>query len=224
MQQRIKERSDYLLSKGLNPSDVGLWSSKWTSLKASAKKKFISCGLTFQQYVDLALDADISDPRRIGRTIGSYQMGRFGDVGDYVVGNCRFITISQNLAERRMNGGEEILSKMRLGKTKVECDFIRKMSETMSNQTKENSDRVRRMAETKTGKTKQDSPHIAAQADKLSKNFRIVSPSGEIFTGRNLTEFCQVHGIHKGNMSSVCAGKSKQCKGWTGEYVEIING
>lgn len=40
----------------------------------------------------------------IGKSLDSYQLGRYGDVGGYSVTNCRFITKRQNLKERNENG------------------------------------------------------------------------------------------------------------------------
>jgi hypothetical protein len=53
----------------------------------------------------LAKRADVQKPHQIGKSKGKFQMGRIGDVGNYEWGNCRFIPMEQNLAERASNGG-----------------------------------------------------------------------------------------------------------------------
>jgi hypothetical protein len=64
----------------------------------------------------LAKRAGIKHPDQIGKAVSEFQMGRLGDVGDYVWGNCRFITTAQNLSERALNGGDvEIGNKLARG-------------------------------------------------------------------------------------------------------------
>lgn len=47
-----------------------------------------------------------------------------------------------------------------------------------------------------------------------SKFFKIVSPEGNIFEIRNLSQFCKENNLHKGNMCSVSRGKLNHYKGW----------
>lgn len=51
------------------------------------------------------------------------------------------------------------------------------------------------------------------------KRYRVVSPDGEVFEGKNLNQFCKEHGLDQGNMSGVCNGHQKHSKGWTGVYL-----
>lgn len=91
-------------SLGLDRNDLDSWISKWTAIKDNAKGK-CEFSLTFNQYTQLAVEAGILEPSQIGVSIDSYQMGRIGDIGNYELGNCRFITKAQNLAEQKDNGG-----------------------------------------------------------------------------------------------------------------------
>lgn len=50
--------------------------------------------------------------------------------------------------------------------------------------------------------------------DKLSKEYILTSPSGEIFRIKNLTEFCKLHNLHRTNLLSVARGVYKTSKGW----------
>lgn len=52
--------------------------------------------------------------------------------------------------------------------------------------------------------------HGAANA----RDFSIVSPSGELFMGKNITRFEKQHGINKGLLGDVVRGKSKTAIGW----------
>ena len=77
------------------------WKRKWDSFQAGVHTRKAECRLTFEQYMKLAEQAGITDPACIGRKdLYSFQLGRYGDVGPYEIGNCRFITMRQNLLER----------------------------------------------------------------------------------------------------------------------------
>lgn len=180
LKNKFVDKRQHLSSIGLNPEDVEAWYSKWDNLKNNSKW-YCKFFLSFEQYTSLAAEAGLTIPDQIGKSSGSYCMGRIGDKGDYELGNCRFITQRQNQLERKLNGGS---------------------------------------ASSKRGATKFDRPDILSQSTKISKTYRVKSPSGEIFEGSNLKEFCKENGLNQGNMSRVCAGSLNQTKGWTGEYVE----
>lgn len=74
--------------------------------------------MTFDQYLHLALEAGIQTPYEIGIGVDKYQLGRLGDCGDYELGNCRFITMRQNLDERYLNGGTQRAALKKSGRTK----------------------------------------------------------------------------------------------------------
>lgn len=100
-----RARREYLTKVGLNPDDLTSWGIKWRNLKNNAAQRGRRCGLSFEQYIDLALVAGISSPDSIGTSLDKYHMCRVGDEGDYVVGNCSFKPHSQNQLEKRINGG-----------------------------------------------------------------------------------------------------------------------
>ncbi|USE39519.1 hypothetical protein [Endozoicomonas sp. SCSIO W0465] len=49
--------------------------------------------------MQLVFNAGLSHPKQIGLASNDYQLGRIGDTGGYVMGNCRFITQKQNKKE-----------------------------------------------------------------------------------------------------------------------------
>lgn len=52
-----------------------------------------------------------------------------------------------------------------------------------------------------------------------AKRFRLVSPEGVVYEGLNVSEFCKQQGLNRSNVITVCSGKAKLHKGWSGEYV-----
>lgn len=104
IQAMMQARADYLKRIGLNPMEVRDWAKNWSNLKARAKRDQRRCDLSFEDYVELAAMAGLISANQIGREKDDdYQMGRIGDRGNYVMGNCRFITKRENLEERRIN-------------------------------------------------------------------------------------------------------------------------
>lgn len=98
------QRRDYLESVGIPREDVTEWVKKWHALEMHCVQTGKPLELTFFTYIDLAVEAGILDYKMIGKSLDSYQLGRYGDVGGYSVTNCRFITKRQNLKERNENG------------------------------------------------------------------------------------------------------------------------
>lgn len=158
-------RKSFLSSIGLNPEDLVVWQKKWKGLKGTSASRGTAFLLSFEDYVTIAADSGLKSPDLIGRGLGKYGMGRLGDSGDYVIGNCRFITNAQNIEERNLNGGTERRTK------------------------------------------------------KLSKSFKAVSPSGEVFTGHNISKFTRDMGLTSGSLSGCARGIYAQHLGWTCEYI-----
>ena len=183
-----KERQQWMSENGFNPDEVTTWRLMWQRLKYHASTRDLECTLSFEEYLTLAKNAGLYDPKLIGRNKGNYQLGRYGDKGNYTVNNCRFILKEINRKEMTENGGDKA------------------------------------MAESLRGRTKETHSGNKTQSEKLSKNFRLISPNGVVFLGTNLKEFCKAHNLNRGNMSSVCRGEMKSYKGWTGEYLEINEG
>lgn len=183
-----KERQQWMSENGFNPDEVTTWRLMWQRLKYHTSTRDLECTLSFEEYLTLAKNADLYDPELIGRNKGDYQLGRYGDKGNYTVNNCRFILKEINRKEMTENGGDKA------------------------------------MAERLRGRTKETHRGNKTQSEKLSKNFRVISPDGIVFLGTNLKEFCKTHNLNRGNMSSVCRGEMKSYKGWIGEYLEIKEG
>lgn len=186
---------------GFNTAEWKTWRGKWTSLSRNAKSRGCKFQLTFNQYLTLAKKAGIKSPKKIGRNLDKFQMGRIGDSGDYVVGNCRFISMKQNLLERSLNGG------------------IASMVAKKTGRTAETHEYVRRTADQKRGRTAATHEDVARSALKRSKKYRIISPLGIVYKGTNLREFCRKHNLNQAAMSGVCRLIYNHYKGWKGRYV-----
>lgn len=57
--------------------------------------------------------------------------------------------------------------------------------------------------------------HIKKIIDLSSKNFNLISPTGEHVTGKNISLFCREHNLSQGCLSAVINGRRKTHKGWT---------
>jgi hypothetical protein len=90
-------------------NDDGKLRSKWGRKKANAKNCGLVCRLTYNEYVGLVRQAGIksSDIRP-----GGYHLARFGDLGNYEVGNCRFVPYWENFAERQPVDSEALSKAM----------------------------------------------------------------------------------------------------------------
>ena len=86
--------------------DDGKLNDKYRAKKSGAKKRGLPCKLTYAEYVQLLRDAGIksSDVGTIG-----YHLARYGDVGGYEVGNCRFVPYKVNSDERTIDGAKALL-------------------------------------------------------------------------------------------------------------------
>ena len=85
------ERMAFLSSIGLDPNDIAEWRYKWKAKISNAPKKGNVCLLTFEEYVTIAKESGVINPNEISTSIDSYHLSRFNDIGNYEVGNCRFI-------------------------------------------------------------------------------------------------------------------------------------
>lgn len=54
-----------------------------------------------------------------------------------------------------------------------------------------------------------------AKVEKLSKEFLLKSPTGEIIKGKNIREFCRNNNLKPGSICRVLNGKANHHKGWT---------
>lgn len=99
-----------MLSIGLRPDDFKVWLTRFRNISLSSKTKGVNNLLKFEDWIFLLKQAGITRIDQIGKKSYQYQLSRIGDVGDYKVGNCRYILTSDNLLERKENGGNDRIS------------------------------------------------------------------------------------------------------------------
>jgi hypothetical protein len=201
-----EHRRKALTYYGFDPQDLTVWRHKWFRLVQRSRAEDKECTLTFIDYISLAKAAGLTSPDQIGRSQGQYQMGRLGDTGGYILGNCRFITMQQNQDERKQNGGTAIA--------------VEKAAKIRRGQTKENNKSIRSMAKKLNGRTADEYDYLRVAGLRRGKRFRVVSPTGIVYKGDSLNAFCKEHNLSQASMSLVCRGKKNQYFGWTGKYLK----
>lgn len=94
----------------LNEEETILW--KYHNAKKGNQKNKNGYHLSFDELLSLVEEAGIL-PSQIGYS--GYQLARYNDIGSYEIGNCRFITVSENCKERNTHGGrsKELCAAMR---------------------------------------------------------------------------------------------------------------
>jgi hypothetical protein len=222
---------------GLNSNHRKKWYRKYRNLVGNAVQRDAECLLSFRQYLKLAIKAQLFHPDLIGRTAGKFVMGRLGDMGNYEWGNCRFITVEQNRLEKDLYGGTAAMAlaktgrnstndisvrtaaAKRRGRNKFNHEGVARMAENKRGRNKNNDPGVCRMSQKLKGRTKFTSEGLAQSADKQSLDYHIVSPTGKVYKGRNVKEFCVEHGLQPGCLAGVLRGVRNHHKGWTGHYV-----
>lgn len=214
------ERSSTVVSCGLSIEDTRAWYNKYRTLTMNAKQKGNQNLLSFRQYLKLAVKAGLTSPTQIGNTSGSYQMSRVGDSGDYEVGNCRFLTLEENHAEKHKNGGYKRQAEKLRGRTKETHSGLMGASLKMRGRTKETDRGVAEGARKRSGRTAETHEYVKERTKALSKSFRVKSPFGEVFKGTNLNAFCREHGLNASSMGKVCSGRKTPYRGWTGKYIQ----
>lgn len=131
-QRRLK----ILVNLGFSIDDAKSWIYKYKTFVNNKTQSGYVCDITFTQYLKLASKAGLTSPAQIGLAMDQYQMGRIGDTGDYIKGNCRFITARQNLNEKFKNGGAAIgyakSSRTLTGRTKENCVYKRSAAKKLS--------------------------------------------------------------------------------------------
>ena len=73
-----------------------------------AKGKGVDCTLSTLDIANLLEEAGIS-VSQLGRNKGCYHLARHGDTGNYEIGNCRFLPMSENIKEQKPNGSKECI-------------------------------------------------------------------------------------------------------------------
>ncbi len=54
----------------------------------------------------------------------------------------------------------------------------------------------------------------AIRAEQQAVNYSLISPEGEIFTGRNVSEFCREHNLRRRSIHRIVMGQRPHHKGW----------
>jgi group I intron endonuclease len=68
---------------------------------------------------------------------------------------------------------------------------------------------------TKEEKSKNGRKGGLTRAKQTARYFKLLSPEGEIYTGKNMTDFCRKNNLTTSAICMVLNGKTKQHKGWT---------
>lgn len=176
--------------------DIKVAKRKWNTHRKHCGRRKVR-PLTFDEYVSKLIEAGIT-PHQVGRTNGSYQLGRITDSGDYTIDSCRFITQVQNLIERTLNGGTERGASKNRGKTSADTEWLA------------------RRAENYRGRTAETHEHIARMADTRAKHFSFIHENGDIMQGKNLRKYCRENGLmsRRYGFNKLRLGKIKTYNGW----------
>lgn len=83
---------------------------KYLNKKNNASKENIGFNLSFNEFCLLVKEAGLKSSD-LGFSGKKYVLARYNDEGDYQFDNCRFITQSENMKERKMN--QNILNALR---------------------------------------------------------------------------------------------------------------
>lgn len=171
--------------------------------------------------------------KAVGEIISSNRKGRGLGPRDPSVG-LSISAAKKRAYERRKETGDPLTPAQRAHVTTVnvgrshteewKAESSKKLKEQWTNGTRsrEKSEETRKkISESKKGKwtAAQQAAverNAAAVADKISKDWRVTSPSGEEFLVRNLKKFCSERGLANGNIT-----KSSGSKGWRAEKAPV---
>lgn len=201
-------RKRILKELGFKMCDYRDWRAKWRGFVQFALQRSDNVHIHFPLYMVKVKEAGIKKPYEIGKRRGQYQLGRIGDCGGYTKSSCRFITMEQNQAERKLNGGTAVA--------------VEKAARVRRGQTKESDEHIASMAEKLSGRTAQTHSYLAAAGRKRGRAFEVFSPEGKRYTGQSLNAFCKAKGLNQANMSLLCRGLRLEFKGWKGSYTEEL--
>lgn len=82
--------------------DDGKLKQKYRNKRANARKEGLECELSFDEYCTLVESAGLKSSD-LGFSGKKYVLARYGDMGNYTLGNCRFILQSENAAEKKVS-------------------------------------------------------------------------------------------------------------------------
>lgn len=80
-------------------NDDGKLIQKWRNKCVNAKKEGLVCNLTYEQFCQLLIDANLKSSQ-LGFSGDGYVLARYNDSGNYEIGNCRFVTQKENIDEK----------------------------------------------------------------------------------------------------------------------------
>ncbi len=81
--------------------DDGKLYQKYLNKKVNAEKEGLHCLLTFDEFCELLRQAGLKSSDIGFKSEKKYVLARYNDKGDYVKGNCRFITQRENMKEQK---------------------------------------------------------------------------------------------------------------------------
>ncbi len=101
----------------MSPDELVIAENYHQKKKISSHQRGIEYSLTFDELMCLISDAGIS-PSDIGSSATNYCLARKNEItneidsGDYVIGNCRFITMSENVSESQRGENNHMFGKV----------------------------------------------------------------------------------------------------------------
>jgi hypothetical protein len=120
-------------------------------------------------------------------------------------------------------GKEKIIKEIfvRVGKQNVKYLTKEVRKRAIENARKTNTGRKltpEHLSKTRTWGMKQTDYQKKTVAEKLSKEYIVIDPKGEIYEVKNLRKWAKENGLDQGNLTKVTQGKLKQHKGYKVRY------
>jgi hypothetical protein len=221
------EKIKAAMSCGFPASDALEWYKRYYGHTVNAQTRGLKSNLTFDQYLVKLKEAEITHTKQLGSYSGQFHLGRVGDVGNYEINTCRFITSNQNHREAFENGRMDSLHASMRGQTKENSERAKKISIAHVGRTAETHAYIAERALTQRGRTKETHQYLADKGSKITeakaKVFVLTDPDGIEHRGKTLHEFAKKNKITPSGLAGVCRGLLKQHKGWTGRYENESN-
>lgn len=131
--------------------DDGKLKQRYYNKRVNARKEGFECKLSFDEYCSLVEAAGLKSSD-LGYSGKKYVLARFGDHGDYVLGNCRFILQSENAAERKISDKAREASRhnvvsMQCFSSKERSQFVRASAKWQASCARRRATKVLRQAE-----------------------------------------------------------------------------
>lgn len=149
----------FYLEENLNIDDDGKLYRKFSNKGVNAQKENIPFLLTFDEFCTLLKDAGITSSQ-LGFTGDNYVLARYGDKGNYEVGNCRFITQIENAKEKTVTDKSREASRNNAAKMNQQNALL--STEELGNRIK-NSPKYRAYAELRKAQAEEHRKVLDAQ-------------------------------------------------------------